>query len=368
MDFVPHPDRRVESGPQLRLPAPRRVTIVSPVFNEEDVLPLFLAALAEALPPLEARWDVRFDLLFVDDGSRDRSFATLAGASPLAFPMRLVRLSRNFGKEAALAAGLERATESDAVVLMDCDLQHPPALIDTMLEHWLQDGYDVVYTVKTSRKAEGIGKTQFANVFYWLVNSGGRFTIPRDAEDFRLLSARAAAAMRSLSERERLMKGLYAWIGFRQIAIPFDKPQRARGQSGFPPFRLFLLAIDGITAFTVAPLRVMSLVGILISSLSFLYGIIIIFNKILLGIPVPGLASTLVMISFFGGLHLLCLGLIGEYVGRTLIEAKHRPLYLIESEIERSADSAVSRGGARDRADPAPPRLEAGLETEGGHG
>jgi glycosyltransferase involved in cell wall biosynthesis len=246
-------------------------------------------------------------------------------------------LSRNFGKEAALAAGLDSIGHADAVIMMDCDLQHPPEMIDTMLELWLEQGYDVAYTVKTSRKGEGAGKSLLSGIFYWTVNRGNRFRIPRDAEDFRLLSARAVKAMCNLPERERLMKGLYSWIGFRQIAIPFDKPPRAGGQTSFPPLRLFVLAIDGITAFTVAPLRLMLMGGIAVSLVSFLYGLVILAQKLLFDVPVPGLASTLVMISFFGGMQLLCIGVIGEYVGRTLVEAKGRPLFLVESDIRLPA-------------------------------
>ena len=329
-------DATSPSRPRETEKAPRRVTIVSPVFNEEAILPSFIAELESCLPVLESRWNVRFDLLFVDDGSRDGSFAFLAAGPSKRFALRAIRLSRNFGKEAALSAGIDRAGDADAIILMDCDLQHPPALIDTMLAHWLEGGHDVAYTVKTSRKGEGFGKSQLASLFYWLVNSGNRFEIPREAEDFRLLSARAVAALRAMPERERLMKGLYGWIGFRQIAIPFDKPPRAGGVTGFPPLRLVLLAIDGITAFTIAPLRMMAILGVFISTLSFLYGMIIIVEKFVMGIPVPGLASTLVMISFFGGVQLLCIGLIGEYVGRTLIETKHRPLYLVQDECERA--------------------------------
>ncbi|MCR9085820.1 MAG: glycosyltransferase family 2 protein [Rhodobacteraceae bacterium] len=328
-----------------------RVTLIIPCYNEEPVLNALVASLEETLPKFAADANVSFELVFVDDGSRDRTSDILRNLR-FAWPSRLLVLSRNFGKEAALTAGLD-AAHGDAIIFMDADLQHPPERIATMIEKW-REGYDVVYYYKKSRLGEASGSGSSARLFYWLINLGARVDIPPNAGDFRLLDRRVAEALRQLPERERFLKGLYAWVGFNQLGLPFDVPERADGgPSRFNSARLLGLAIDGLTSFSVAPIRLMALFGFAISILSVLYMIWIVTETLLLGSPFSGFASIVVLVVFFGGVQLVCLGLIGEYVGKTLLEAKQRPTYVLKESVtlDGAADASPSKShsnGAQD--------------------
>lgn len=306
------------------------ITIVIPCYNEAAVLPTLATRLREALPLMEERLNVRFRLLFVDDGSRDDTVLGLETLDLGDIPAEMLLLSRNFGKEAALTAGIEAAS-GDALVLMDADLQHPPERIGDLIEEW-RNGHDVVYYFKRDRKSEGIGRSLGARIFYWLTNAGTRLEIPSDAGDFRLLDADVAEALRQLPERERFLKGLYAWVGFRQKGLPYDAEERQGGDaSRFNAALLTGLAIDGLTSFSVMPIRIMSLTGLVIAGFSALYVLWIVIERLIFGTVPDGFASIVVLTTFFGGLQMLCLGLIGEYIGKTLMEAKRRPNYVIRA-------------------------------------
>lgn len=305
----------------------RSVTIVIPCYNETAVVGPLAARLEAALPAMMEEFDIRFSLLFVDDGSRDATIETL-DKTVFSVPAELIGFSRNFGKEAALTAGLEFA-EGDAVILMDADLQHPPEKMAELIRGW-RDGYDVVYFYKQDRKGEGAGRGTFARFFYTLINLGSRVEVPPNAGDFRLLDRTVVDALRRLPERQRFMKGLYAWVGFRQKGLPFVIPERHDGgASRFSPVRMLDLALDGLTSFSVAPIRLISMFGIAVSALSFLYMVWIILERLFFGGPFSGFASLAVMLAFFGGVQLLCIGLVGEYVGHALLESKARPTFIV---------------------------------------
>lgn len=307
------------------------LTLIVPCYNEANAIAHFVERLSACLPEVSKRFGVTFQTIFVDDGSRDGT-GDILGEMEFEWPSKLLVLSRNFGKEAALTAGLEAAT-GDAVILMDADLQHPPERIADLVEHW-RNGSDVVYFFKRERDGEGIGKQVGSRLYYWLVNLGGRFTIPPNAGDFRLMDRKVVDALRRLPERERLMKGLFGWVGFQQKGLPFDVPDR-HGNAGsrFSSARLIGLALDGLTSFSIVPIRLIAIFGFAISALSVLYMLYVIAERIFLGSPFSGFASIIVLISFFGGVQLVCLGIIGEYVGKTLVEAKQRPNYILRENV-----------------------------------
>jgi len=313
-----------------------RLTLIIPFLNEAEALPRLVARLNDVGSELEQLSGCDLHAVFVDDGSQDDSQACLGAIEDWRFSAETVELSRNFGKEAAILAGLEAAADAAAVVILDADLQHPPEMIVQMVRHWREDGEDVVYAYKADRRDEGLLKRSLAFGFYRLLASGSRFQVPSNAGDFRLMSRRAAAALRRLPERQRFTKGLYAWIGFRQRGLPFEVPPRTAGQSRFGLFDLFSLSMEGITSFTVKPLRYMSAFGCLIATFSIIYMAYILFERLVLGQPIPGFASIIVLIAFFGGLQIFCLGLIGEYVGKTLLETKERPSYIVADRIQLS--------------------------------
>lgn len=305
------------------------ISLVIPCYNESRGIDALVSALNGDLKSLEQSNDVQFDLVFVDDGSHDGTFDQLR-QSEINFDYQLVSLSRNFGKEAALTAGLEYVN-SDAAILFDADLQHPISLIEHMIQHW-RSGQEVVYTYKQDRSDESAKRQLLAKAFYGVVNFGSRVEIPMNAGDFRLLDRKVIDAILKLPESQRFMKGLYAWVGFKQFGIPMEIDERADGEaSKFSSLKLIGLALDGITSFSIAPIRMMSLVGMGAAGLSVLYMFWILFVWFFLETPFSGFASIAVLISFFGGLQLLTIGLIGEYVSKTLIESKNRPAFLVSS-------------------------------------
>ncbi|WP_373501478.1 glycosyltransferase family 2 protein [Desulfococcus sp.] len=298
--------------------------VIVPVFNEEDGL----VELHERLGAVLDRIDMRGEILFVNDGSSDRSLSVIQELSEKDQRVSYVALSRNFGKEAALSAGLDHA-DGDAVVIIDADLQDPPELIPEMVRLW-REGYDNVYGQRMERLGEGFFKKFTAKYFYRLMARVGRFSIPKDAGDFRLLSRRAVLALRSLPESNRFMKGLFAWIGYRQIALPYSRDPRYAGKTKFDYWKLWNFALDGITSFTTLPLKIASYVGVLLSLGSFCYGAVIIAKTLLFGDPVRGYPSLMAVVLFLGGIQLLFMGAIGEYLGRMFDETKRRPLYLVD--------------------------------------
>jgi glycosyltransferase involved in cell wall biosynthesis len=319
------------------------VSFIVPFCNEATCLPHLLQELDAFVCDVERRHPVRADAIFVDDGSTDGGREVLAAAVRAHAPqmdLRVIRLSRNFGKEAALTVGLNAATR-DAVILMDADLQHPLALVDQFLVGWLAHGYDVVYAYKDTPAGEGWAHRLARRLYYRAINARTDIEIPPNAGDFRLLSRRAYEALRLLPERQRLMKGLYSWIGFAQKGIPFTPPPRVAGKSKYSAVKLAALALDGITSFSILPLRLAIWTGVLLALVSGGYGLWTIFEKYYYGIDVPGYPTLITTIAFIGAAQLIFLGIIGEYLGKVLLEVKGRPLAVIESD-ERLLRERVS--------------------------
>ncbi len=302
------------------------LTIVVPCFNEAAVLPAFHARLHAAL--LGFAWDV----IYVNDGSTDKTLATLRGLPGAS----VLNLSRNFGKEAAATAGIDLAT-GDAVVLIDADLQDPPELIPEMVAAWHR-GFDMVYAQRRVRAGETWFKKTSAAYFYRLMQRVGRVQLPPDTGDFRLMSRRVVDAVKQLREQHRFMKGLFAWVGYPSCAVLYDREPRAAGVSKWSYWRLWNFAIDGVTAFTVMPLKIATYMGLLVAFASGVYGGLILIDTLLYGNAVPGYPSLVVIVLFLGGVQLMTLGVIGEYLGRVFNETKQRPLYLVESYQPASRD------------------------------
>ncbi|MFM1887254.1 MAG: hypothetical protein RL026_2411 [Pseudomonadota bacterium] len=295
---------------------------VVPAYNEAALIGDFLPALAEALGTLAAE----VKIMVVDDGSRDATGEIVRSLSG-SLPLRYLGLSRNFGKEAALQAGLDHC-DADCVLLIDADFQHPLAVIGAMVERW-RDGVDMVYAIKSHREAESRRKRWGTRVFYKIVSGQRGVDIPPDAGDFRLLDRRVVLALRALPERSRFMKGLYAWVGFRSEGLRVDMPPRPAGESKFDTRGLARLAATGVTAFSVKPLRMVMLVGLLVSLVSMLMAGWIVFERLFLGQDIPGFATLGAAIFFLAGVQLVGLGIVGEYVGRIFEEVKQRPRYLV---------------------------------------
>ena len=333
-----------------RSPSAPGLSIVVPVFNEAKGLTALHERIAEVARWLKAKRDLHTEVVYVDDGSSDATnkIANSLAADPL--DIQVVTLSRNFGKEAALLAGLDHA-RLGAVLFMDGDGQHPPDLVDTLVARWLDDGYDVVYTAKAHRENEPWLRRTGVHWFYALINLGARQKIPEDAGDFRLLSPRAAAALRQMPERSRFFKGLSSWIGFRQARVDYTPAARAHGATTWNAWTLIGLSIEGLTSFTVAPLRVASLLGLLLAATALLFGGWIVLQTLLFGQDVPGYPSLVVGLMVLGGVQLLMIGVLGEYIGKLLSEIKARPVYFVaEHSVKNAADSAKEPAKARPAA------------------
>ena len=303
------------------------VSVVVPFYNEAGGVEPFYAALAAALGRLPA---YRFELVCVDDGSSDGTLAELVALAGRDARVRVLELSRNFGKEAALTAGID-AARGDAVIAIDADLQDPPELIARLIEPW-SAGADVVLARRTDRSSDSFLKRTSAGLFYRIHNRLSSVQIPENVGDFRLLDRRVVDALKTLPERQRFMKGLFAWIGFKTVAVDYARRSRASGASKFSGWRLWNFALEGITSFSTVPLRVWTYVGALGALATFLYALFIIARVLILGIDVPGYASLLVAILFLGSLQLLSVGVLGEYIGRVYLETKQRPVYVVRRE------------------------------------
>jgi glycosyltransferase involved in cell wall biosynthesis len=303
------------------------LSVVVPVHNEEAVLLEFHRRVAAAIDGAGGAGGVA-EIIYVDDGSSDATPLILRQLRALDPRVGIVRLSRNFGKEQAMSAGLRQA-RGDATVVIDADLQDPPELIPDMLDEWSR-GADVVSMRRRHRSGESWLKRATAYGFYRVMNRLSEVPIPMDTGDFRLLSRRALDALNSLPERNRVMKGLFAWIGFCQRTIDYDRDPRAAGTSKWRYWKLWNLALEGITGFSVGPLKVATYVGFLTALSAFIYAAFVLVKTLALGDPVPGFPTLIVVISFLGGLQLMAIGVLGEYVGRLFVEAKNRPLYLVE--------------------------------------
>ncbi|GAA0847238.1 glycosyltransferase [Marinobacter szutsaonensis] len=311
------------------------LSIVIPVHNESDVIPTLLGRMDRVTRQL----DVPVELLFVDDGSHDNSVALLMRARQRQPDIRVVQLSRNFGKEAAVTAGLEHA-RGDAMVLMDADLQDPPELIPRMVAEWRR-GADVVLMKRRSRAGESWLKRTTASLFYRLINRISDASIPVDTGDFRLMSRRTVDALSRLPERNRYLKGMFAWVGMPTVTLEFDRDPRAAGKTKWNYLKLMHLAMEGITSFSTRPLRLALLLGLLAAGAGGLFGTWEVLRALIFGISTPGYASMVAMITFLSGVQLLCVGLLGEYVGRIYMETKQRPVFIVAEDSEDDAQSIL---------------------------
>ena len=320
------------------------VSCVIPAFNEAASLGSTVATMLSTLPPLFGR----VELIVVDDGSSDATASIAAQLAQQHPELVLLRLSRNFGKEAALTAGMDAAS-GEVVLLMDADGQHPPALVAPMLQGW-RDGADVVYGVRTLRLDQSQWHVRLANLFYRLINWGSAIDIPPGAGDFRLMDRRVVDALKALPERNRFMKGFYAWVGFKSLALDYDPLPRANGSTHFGLRGAFRLAMTGMLAFSTAPLRALTVIGFLLAVASMGYGAWVIFEYFYWGITAPGFATIVVAMMFLSGIQLLSMGVLAEYVGRIYDEVKRRPIYLVS---ERTG-SGLGHGPAPHLPAPAP--------------
>lgn len=307
----------------VRSRAGRRLSLVIPMHNEAEVLDVLFLRLDETV----GRLGLDLEIVCVDDGSRDDTYARMKRRAEGDPRIRLVGLSRNFGKEAALTAGLDVAS-GDLVVPLDADLQDPPELIAEFVTLWEQ-GYDVVYGVRADRSSDTAAKRWTADAFYRLFNVMAERGIPASTGDFRLMDRAVVEALKALPERNRFMKGLFAWVGFRQVGLPYVRPPRAAGESSFPYRRLFRFAWDGLTSFSTAPLRIWTFVGVGSAGLALLAAAVIVIRVLVVGRDVPGYASLMVVILFAFALQMIALGVLGEYIGRMYQEVKGRPIYLV---------------------------------------
>jgi polyisoprenyl-phosphate glycosyltransferase len=332
--MIPEP-----AGPPPPRAPLRLLSVVTPMYREAGNVDRFF----RALEPVLERLAPDYEIVCVNDGSPDDTLARLLAHIERNPRIRVVDLSRNFGKELALSAALDHA-RGDAVVCIDADLQHPPDLIQVFLERW-REGHDVVYAVIRSRAAESWQRRLLTRLFYWLFNRLAQLPLPPHAGDFRLLDRRVVEVLKRMPERTRFMKGLFNWVGFRQCGVAYDPPPRSDGHSSWGFARLWRFALDGIVAFSTVPLVVWSYAGFVIAILSLLYGTLLVLRTLLYGIDVPGYASLMVAVLFLGGIQLLSLGVIGEYVARIYSEVKGRPLYVVKGIYGGAAAMAGTAGG-----------------------
>lgn len=300
------------------------LSIVVPVYNESDVIISFYERTQKVMNQLPT---FRYEFIFVDDGSKDDSFNKMISLVKSDGNVKVVKLSRNFGHQIAITAGIDIA-KGDAVVLIDADLQDPPEMIKDFIEKW-EEGFDVVYGVRKTRKGESRMKLFTATVFYRLLKSLINIDIPVDTGDFRLMSRRVVDRFKELSEKDRFVRGLVSWLGFNQIGVYYERDERYAGETKYPYRKMIKFALDGITSFSSVPLKLSTFLGYATSIFAFLYAINIFIQK-LMGYTVPGLATVVIGMFFLGGVQLICLGIIGEYIGRIFNETKGRPLYLVD--------------------------------------
>lgn len=304
------------------------ISIVVPCYDEQGVVDLCHRAICDVINTLA---DYNFEIIYINDGSKDNTLEELLAIQAQDARVMVLNLSRNFGKEAAMTAGIDHTT-GDAMIILDADLQDPPALIPDMIKVWKESDADVVYGQRIIREGETWFKKFTANGFYNVINFiANKVHIPKNTGDFRLMNRRSIDALCQLREKHRFMKGLFAWIGFKQVAFEYNRAPRAAGYTKWNYLGLWNLALEGIAGFSTTPLRVASLFGLIISILSFAFGAYILFHTLANGVDVPGYASLAVIISFLSGIQLLSIGILGEYVGRIFGEAKRRPLYFIEN-------------------------------------
>ena len=317
------------------------LTIIVPIKDEEAAITAFVARVVPILDQLEDPASKSWEILFVDDGSTDTSLAAITAANMRDNRIKAISFSRNFGKEYALSAGLDHA-RGDAVIPIDVDMQDPPEVIGAMVKAW-RGGSQVVYGVRRNRQSDSLPKRLTADLYYRAHNWMSRDRIPEHAGDFRLLDRQVVDVIKSLPERNRFMKGLFAWCGYTQSAVEYERAERTSGTTKFNYWKLWQFALDGITSTSTAPLRVWSYLGVVVALLAFMYALFLIIRTLLTGIDAPGYASLMTAVLFFGGLQLISLGVLGEYIGRILVEAKRRPLYVVQRTIGISPTEQASR-------------------------
>jgi glycosyltransferase involved in cell wall biosynthesis len=325
------------------------LSVVVPLFNEANNLATLHARIVDVSRALKAGRGLATEIVYVDDGSSDGTLSAARELPADGLDIQVIALSRNFGKEAALLAGLDHA-RLGAVLFMDGDGQHPPALLEKLVGYWLDDGYDVIYTAKAHRASEPWLRRLGVKAFYSLINWGARQKIPADAGDFRLLSPRAAAALKQLPERNRFFKGLASWIGFRQIRVDYEPAERIHGRTTWNLYSLIGLSIEGLTSFSVAPLRLASLLGLLLAAAAFIFGVQILIETFVFGESVPGYPSVIVGLMVLGGVQLIMIGIMGEYIGKILAEIKARPVYFVAEHTLKTAESAGAAGDPQARS------------------
>lgn len=303
------------------------LSIVVPCYNEEAVIPIFLQTIVPILQGL----GLSYELVFINDGSRDNTLTVLQQAKTDYPQIRIINFSRNFGKEAALSAGIDFAN-GKALIPMDVDLQDPPELIPEMVRIWREEGVDVVLAKRADRSKDSFLKRWTANIFYRLNNLISDNRIPENVGDFRLVSRRCVEAIKLMGETQRFMKGIFAWVGFKSHVIEYQRDERQAGQTSFNGWKLWNLALEGITSFSTAPLRVWLYIGLVAWFVSIAYGSWIVLRTLIYGVDMPGYASMFTAILFLGSTQLIVLGVLGEYIGRIYLECKSRPLYIVEDE------------------------------------
>ncbi len=313
-----------------------KITIVVPVFNEEEVIDEFYSRIKKVVEQLP----YEFALLFVDDGSTDNTISSIKRLISFDARVTLISLSRNFGKEIALSAGIDFCV-GDAAIFIDVDLQDPPEVIPELIEKW-EEGFDVVYAQRLSRQGETWFKKASAYIFYRLMSRvGEKVAIPADTGDFRLINRKGLDSLKKMREYHRFMKGLFSWIGFRQIAVPYHRDPRFSGVTKWNYRKLWNLSLEGITSFTIAPLKIATYIGLSISFFAFLFTLFILYKTLVYGDPVAGYPSLMTVVLFLGGAQMFTLGVMGEYIGRMFNETKARPLYLV-SEIYSGGQEGIA--------------------------
>ena len=301
------------------------LSIVSPAYNEAENLGEFYSRVINATDNL----NLEIEIIYINDGSQDSTIDIITKQRQIDNRITIIDLSRNFGKEIALTAGLDYSS-GDAVIVIDADLQDPPELIPKLVEKW-REGYDVVNAKRIKRKGESLLKKVMSYIYYRLLFYLSDINVPRDTGDFRLLNKNALDALLKLREKHRYMKGLFVWVGFKQKEIEYEREARFKGKTKWGFFSLFNLAFDGLTSFSIMPLRLASIIGFISALIGFFYGAVIVFKTLFFHEPVAGFTSLVVLITFFGGIQLLSIGIIGEYIGRIFNETKNRPLYVVKN-------------------------------------
>lgn len=315
-----------------------RLSIVVPFFNESPNVERFFERLLPVLDGIRLNWEV----ICINDGSRDDTLDKLIAIHQREARIKVIGLSRNFGKEQALSAGLAYA-EGDVVIPIDADLQHPPELIPAMLDKW-REGYDVVFAVRSQRTGQGLLSKLFAKAFYWVFDKLSEVPLPREAGDFRLLDRKVVEVINAMPERTRFMKGIFAWVGFRQIGIPYEQEERRFGESKWGFLNLLRFGFDGLVAFSDYPLRIWAVIGSIISGFAFLYIVVRLIRTLIYGIDVPGYESIIVIVLFLGGVQLITLGILGHYLGRVFNEVKGRPLFIVRDRFGFSDNMPSTKG------------------------